>query len=52
MHNIFETPDFQGFSFADSCRFWLIVAKKLGRKWDDDGFWGDLPVVGIADRSI
>jgi len=45
MHDIFETPDFQGFSFADSCRFWPIVAKKLGRKWDDEGISGDLQVV-------
>ena len=45
MHDIFETPDFQGVSFADSCRFWPIVAKKLGRKWDDERIWGDLQVV-------
>jgi hypothetical protein len=45
MHDIFETPDFQGFFVADSCRLWPIVAKRLGRKWDDGGFWGELQVV-------
>jgi len=45
MHDIFETPDFQGFSFADSCRFWPIVAKMLLLIWDCNGFSDDLQVV-------
>ena len=40
LHDIFETPDFQGFSFAFFGFLLPIVAKKLGRIWDYGGFLG------------
>lgn len=41
----YVTPDYQALSFAFICLLWPIVAKKLLRIRDDDGFSGDLQVV-------